>query len=162
MAISLPRRARHLLLAAIASFSINATADPPSAHHCEIAIDFSVNGRAIAAPSALVEFGKEAEITLSRDDGISGWRFAIVADEPTVIHRVNVIPISIDVYELVNGESVLRATPHFAVAPGQRADLDTTFGEDDGRSAHIALVANLRSDGDVEALEQDGDDAPNS
>lgn len=98
---------------------------------------------------------------MSRDDGVNGWRFAIVADEPTVIHRVNVIPISIDVYELVNGESVLRATPHFAVAPGQRADLDTTFGEDDGRKAHIALVANLRSDGDVEALEQDGDDAPN-
>ena len=38
---------------------------------------------------------------------------------------MNVIPISMDVYELINGEAVLRASPHFAVAPGQRADLDT-------------------------------------
>ncbi len=73
---------------------------------------------------------------------------------------MNVIPISMDVFELINGEAVLRASPHFAVAPGQRADLDTEFGEDDGRKAHIGLVANLRADADPELHSGDATNEP--
>jgi hypothetical protein len=136
-----------------------ANADPPT-RYCQIAMDFSVNGRPVAAPSTIVEFGREAEITLSRDDGMTGWQFRIVADEPTIVHRVNVIPVRMDLFELINGQAVLRATPHFAVAPGQRADLDTQFGEDDGRKAHIGLVANLRADAGAETPSSDANDEP--
>ena len=151
------RYTRPLLLAGL--FAIGGIANADSAlRYCQIAMEFSVNGRPVAAPATVVEFGKEAEMTLSRDDGMSGWQFRIVADEPTIVHRVNVIPINMDLFELVNGQAVLRASPHFAVAPGQRADLDTQFGEDDGRKAHIALVANLRADAGAETPSGDADE----
>ena len=137
-----------LLAAAIASVAA-AQGDAPAARYCEIAMDFSLDGRAVAAPSALVEFGQTADVTIG--DDLHGWRFSIVAGEPRIVRRANVIPVEIDLYELVNGEAVLRASPHFGVAPGQRADLETIF-PDDGRKAHIGLVANLRSDAEVEAL----------
>jgi hypothetical protein len=152
-------RARPWLLAAVVGIAGIANADSAT-RYCEIAMDFSVNGRPVAAPSTVVEFGKEAEITLSRDDGATGWQFRIVADEPTIVHRVNVIPISMDLFELINGQAVLRASPHFAVAPGQRADLDTQFGEDDGRKAHIGLVASLRADAGAETPASDANDEP--
>ena len=60
-----------------------AHADEPDSRYCEIAINLSIDGREIAAPSVIVEFGKDAEITVSRDDGQSGWRFHIIADAPT-------------------------------------------------------------------------------
>ena len=139
-----------LLLPVFASIGSPANADPPPAHYCEIAMDFSVSGKPVAAPSAIVEFGKEAEITIGNPDE-HAWQFRIVADEPTVIRRAGVIPISVDLYEIAKGESVLRASPHFNAVPGQRADIQTIFGDDDGRKAQITLVANLRSDADVDA-----------
>jgi hypothetical protein len=154
----IPRYVKKLLLAAAISIGSATNADP-AAHYCEIAMDFSVNGRPIAAPSTIVEFGKEAEITLSRD-GMTGWQFRILADEAAVVRRATAIPIDIAIYELVNGEPVLRATPHLRIVLGQRVDLDTTFGEDDGRKAHIALVANLRSDAEVGAPSGSADNEP--
>ena len=115
-------------------------------------MELSVNGHPISSPIAIVEFGKEAEITMSHDDGVTGWQFRIIADELTTIRRMNVIPISVDLFELANGQRVLRASPHFNVAPGQRADLETIFADEDGRKAHIVLVANLRSQADVDAM----------
>jgi hypothetical protein len=136
-----------------------AQAAAPDARYCEIAIDLSINGHAIAAPSAIIEYGKDAEITLSRDDGQSGWRFHVLADAPTTVRRMNVvIPVSVELYELAGGQEVLRAAPQLKVAPGQRADLETIFGDGDGRKAHIALVANPRSDADIEALRNDAHD----
>jgi hypothetical protein len=46
------------------------------------------------------------------------------------------------------------------MTPRRRAELDTTFGEDDGRKAHIALVADLRSAAEVEALSGSTDNEP--
>lgn len=151
------RRLAYVLLAGIATIATGAGAQ--SAHYCEIAMDFSVNGKPVAAPSAIVEFGKDAEITIGNQDE-HAWRFHIVADEPAIVHRVNVIPVSVDLYEIAEGKPYLRASPHFNATPGQRADIDTIFAEGDGRKAHIALVANLRSDADVEALTNDATDEP--
>lgn len=144
------RRPLLAFAAAIASVAAAQT-NAPTARYCEVAMDFSLNGRAVAAPSAIVEFGQQADVTVG--DEMHGWRFSIVADEPRIVHRATVIPIEIGLYELVNGDAVLRSSPHFAVAPGQRADLETIF-QDDSRKAHIGLIANLRSDEDVEALKQ--------
>ena len=141
---------RRSVLALLAAVSVAAAqSDTATVRYCEVALDFSLDGRAVAAPSALLEFGQTADVTVG--DEMHGWRFSIVAGEPRVVRRANVIPVEIDLYELANGEAVLRASPHFGVAPGQRADLETIF-PDDGRKAHIGLVANLRSDAEVEAL----------
>jgi hypothetical protein len=40
------------------------------------------------------------------------------------------------------------------LVPGQRADIDTVFGNGDGRKAHVAIVANPRTEADVEAIRQ--------
>jgi hypothetical protein len=160
MDIVISRHAMRLLLGTFVGIGSIANADPPSPHYCEVAIELSLNGRSVAvAPGTIVEFGKESEITLSRD-GMTGWQFRILADEPTVVRRATAVPVEIAIYELVNGEPVLRAAPHLRIALGQRADLDTTFGEDDGRKAHIALVANLRSDADVEAQMESAKEQP--
>lgn len=143
------RRAIFPVLAAAIAAAATAQTGAPSLRYCEVAMDFSVNGRPVAAPSAIVEFGQQADVTIG--DEMHGWRFSIVADEPKIVHRASVIPIEIDLYELANGESVLRASPHFAVAPGQRADLETIFA-DDSRKARIGLVANLRSEAEIEPL----------
>lgn len=145
---------RWLLPAILAGVATLASADPPSTRYCEIVMDFSVNGKAVAAPSTIVEFGKEAEITVGNPDE-HAWRFTIVADEPAIVHRVGVIPVSVDLYEIAEGKAFLRASPHFNATPGQRADIETIFGDEDGRKARIALVANLRSDADVQALSPD-------
>lgn len=154
MKITDPLRAARGVALALTLATSTALADPPPFHYCDIAIDFAVNGRTIAAPRVIAELGQPADITLG--DEMHGWRFSIVADEPKTIHRVTAIPIDIGVYELVNGQSILRASPHFGVAPGQRADFDTIFA-DDGRKAHIALVANPRSDADVQAMKAESD-----
>ena len=141
---------------ALALFATAADADPPVAHYCEIAMDFSVNGQHIAAPSALVAFGEEAEVTIGNPDE-HAWRFHILADAPTVVHRANVIPVSIGLDEIAQGNAYPRASPELKAVPGQRAQIDTIFGDGDGRHAHIAVVANLRSDADVEAMRSGAD-----
>jgi len=125
-------------------------------HYCEVVMDFSVNRHDIAQPRAIVELGKEAEITIGNET--HGWQFRILVEEPTVVRRATVIPTNIELYELINGEAILRASPHIAVAPGQHAELDVTFGEEDGRKAHLGLSANFRTDAEVEAMQPTQDD----
>jgi hypothetical protein len=128
-----------------------ARADPPSLHYCEISIDFSLNGKRVGAPSAIVEFGQEAEVTIGDPDG-HAWRFRILADAPALDHRVTVIPVGIALDEIVKGDAYTKASPQLKAVPGQRADIETIFGNGDGRHAHLAVVANPRSDADIEAL----------
>ena len=98
--------------------------------------------------------GRIAEITIGNESE-HAWRFVIIADEPTIIRRANVLPISVDLYEVAEGKPFLRASPHFNAAPGQRADIETIFADGDGRKARITLTATLRTDADVEALSGD-------
>lgn len=140
-----------LVTSALALFAIALHADPPLVNYCEIAIDFSINGKHIAAPSTIVEFGREAEIVIGEPDE-HAWRFRILADAPTVVHRANVIPVSIELEEIAEGNTYPRASPALKAVPGQRADIETIFGDGDGRHAHLVVVANLRSDAEVEAL----------
>ena len=147
---------RHLAavgIGAVALFAATTSIAQDVPRYCEVALEFSLDGRTIGTPSALVEFGQQADVTIG--DEMHGWHFSIVADEPKIVRRVNAIPIEIDLYEVLRGEQILRASPHFAVAPGQRADLDTIFASD-GREAHVGLVANLKSDVDVQAMRHDG------
>ena len=140
-----------LVAGALAMFAAAAHADPPPVHYCEIALDFSVNGKKVAAPSAIVEFGQEAEITIGNPEE-HAWRFRILADPPTVVRRANVIPVSIGLDELAEGIAYPRASPELRAVPGQRADIEANFGDSDGRRAHVAVVVNLRSDAEIEAL----------
>jgi hypothetical protein len=154
-------RSAPMLLAT--AFSIAATAlhaDPPPLHYCEIAIDFSIDGKRIAAPSALVAFGEEAEVTIGNPDE-HAWRFHILADAPTIVRRANVIPVTVTLEEIAEGNVFSRASPEIGAVPGQRADIETIFGNGDGRHAHLALVANLRSDAEIEALREAGDQDKN-
>ena len=151
------RRARRFVTGILVVFASLANADAPAAHYCEIAMDFSVDGKRIAAPSAIVEFGKEAEVTIG-DENSHAWRFRILADEPTIVRRAGVIPVSVDLYEVAEGKEYLRASPHVNLSPGQRADLETIFADGDGRKAHIAVVANLRSDAEVQQMTGEGDE----
>jgi hypothetical protein len=129
-----------------------ARASAQDAHYCEIALDFSVEGKPVAAQSTLIEFGQPADITIDKADMTGSWQLHIVVDPPALIRRVTAIPIDIEIYEITAGQSYLRAAPHINAAPGQHADLQMIFGDDDGRRARIGLVANLRSDADAQAL----------
>ena len=147
------RHAAALLAVALVAFATATRADPPPAHYCEVAIDFSIDGRRIAAPSAIVAFGEEAEVTIGNPDE-HAWRFRILAGEPAVVHRVNVIPVGIALDEIAKGDAYPKASPELKAVPGQRADIDAIFGNGDGRRAHLAVVATPRSDADIEALRQ--------
>ena len=145
------RRGSAAILGLAAACTVATSIAQEAPRYCEVALTFSLEGHEIASPTALVEFGQPADITVG--DATHGWHFSIAADAPKTIHRVNTIPIEIDLYEVLRGQQVLRASPHLGVAPGQRADVDTIFA-DDGRSAHIGLVANVRSEAEIEAIKQ--------
>jgi hypothetical protein len=134
-------------------------ADPLPAQYCEIAIDFSLDGKHVAAPSAIVAFGEEAEVTIGNPDE-HAWRFRILADAPAVVHRVNVIPVSIALDEIAKGDAYNKASPQLKAVPGQRADIETIFGNGDGRHAHLTVVANPRSTADAlpNGIRQDAED----
>jgi hypothetical protein len=134
-----------------------AGADPPPLHYCEVAIDFSINGKPVAAPSALVEFGQEAALTIGNPDE-HAWRFRILAEAPTVVRRASVIPVSIALDEIAEGAAYLRSSPELGAVPGQRTDIETVLGNGDGRRLHFAVVANPRSDAEVDALRSAGSD----
>jgi hypothetical protein len=144
-------RLRAPILAMLALFATAVRADPPPLRYCEVAIDFSIDGKPIAAPSALVAFGEEAEITIGNPDE-HAWRFRVFVDAPAVVRRVNVIPVSIALDEIAAGTAYTRASPELKATPGQRAEIETIFGGGDGRHAHLSVVANPRSDAEVEAL----------
>lgn len=148
----LARRVRNALLASLLGSGFVATASAQNVRYCEVAFEFSVEGKPLAAPSTVVEFGQPADIVIDKPDLTGAWQFHIVVDAPTLIHRVTTIPIEIEISEITAGQTVLRAAPHFGAVPGQRADLQMIFGDDDGRSARIALVANPRSDVEAQVL----------
>src|SRR4051812_28398734 len=93
------RSAPILLVTGISTFAPSLHADPPPLHYCEVAIDFSIDGKRIAAPSALVAFGEEAEVTIG-NPGEHAWRFHILADAPTIVRRANVIPVTVTLEEI--------------------------------------------------------------
>jgi len=144
-------RAPVLIASALAILATTVHADPPPTQYCEVTIDFSIDGKHVASPSAIVAFGEEAEVMIGNPDE-HAWRFRILVDAPTVVRRVNVIPVSIALDEIARGEAYAKASPELKAVPGQRADIETIFGDGDGRHAHVVLVANLRSDGDINAL----------
>lgn len=152
------RSIRTTLLASLLGVGFMAPASAQNARYCEVAFEFSVEGKLLGAPSAVVEFGQPADIVIDKPDLTGAWQFHIFADAPTLIHRVTTIPIEIEISEITAGQTVLRAAPHFGAVPGQRADLQMIFGDDDGRSARIGLVANPRSDADVEGSTASADD----
>ncbi len=154
----LARSARNALLASLLGMGCITAASAQNVRYCEIAFEFSVEGKLLAAPSTLVAFGQPADIVIDKPDLTGSWQFHIVADAPTLIHRVTTIPIEIEISEITAGQTYLRAAPHIGAVPGQRADLQMIFGDDDGRSARIGLVANPRSDADVEASRANTDD----
>jgi hypothetical protein len=72
-----------------------------------------------------------------------------------------VIPVGIALDEIAKGEAYAKASPQLKAVPGQRADIETIFGNGDGRHAHLAVVVNPRADADIEALRSSsGDDTP--
>ena len=144
-------RAPILVASTLAIFATTVYADPPSAQYCEVAIDFSIDGKHIAAPSAIVAFGEEAEVMIGNPDE-HAWRFRILVDAPAVVRRVNVIPVSIALDEIAKGEAYAKASPALKAVPGQRADIETIFGNGDGRHAHLAVVASPRSDAEIDAM----------
>jgi len=145
-----------ILAGVLAMFAASSQADPPSDGYCEVAIDFSLDGKHIAAPSAIVAYGQEAEVTIGNPDE-HAWRFRILVDAPAVVRRVNVIPVSIALDEIAEGTAYPKASPELRAVPGQRAGIDTIFGDGDGRRAHLTVVANPRSDAEVEAIRQGSD-----
>lgn len=151
MQINARSSARMLLASAFAIFATSLQADPPPLHYCEVAIDFSVNGKRVATPTAIVAFGEEAEVMIGNPHE-HAWRFRILADAPAVVRRANVIPVSIALDEIAEGKAYSRASPELKAVPGQRVDIDTIFGDGDGRRAHLAVVANPRSDAEIDAL----------
>jgi hypothetical protein len=143
---------RHFILAT-AFAAAAAHAQPADTPYCEVAMEFSLDGKQVAAPSVLVRFGEPADVTVGDPSG-HAWHFRVLADAPAIVHRANVIPVGLDLYEVAKGQEYSRLSPQMKLVPGQRADIDTVFGNGDGRKAHVAIVANPRTEADVEALRQ--------
>lgn len=140
-----------LVASALAILATTVHADPQPSQYCEVVIDFSIDGKHVAAPSAIVAFGEEAEVMIGNPDE-HAWRFRILVDAPAVVRRVNVIPVSIALDEIARGEAYAKASPELKAVPGQRVDIETIFGNGDGRHAHLAVIASPRSDAEVETL----------
>jgi hypothetical protein len=151
------RHAAPFLAAALATLAAAAHAQPPETPYCEVVMQFSIDGKQVAAPSVLVRFGEAADVTIG-DPAEHAWHFRVLADAPTVVRRANVIPVGLELYEVAKGEEYSRLSPQMKLVPGRRADIDTVFGNGDGRKAHVAIVANPRTEADVEALRQNTDD----
>ncbi|HVV98374.1 MAG TPA: hypothetical protein VHC92_14625 [Rhodanobacteraceae bacterium] len=150
---------RPVVLAALVAFAASARAASVDTPYCEVAMEFSIDGKAVAAPSLIVRFGEPADVTIGDPAG-HAWRFRILADAPTVVRRANVIPVSVELDEIAEGNAYLRASPHLGAVPGQRADLETIFGNGDGRKARITLVATPRAEAEVEATKADAAEPP--
>ncbi|MET0231901.1 MAG: hypothetical protein ABW186_13290, partial [Rhodanobacteraceae bacterium] len=145
------RRYAVSILAAALSFASAAHAQPAETPYCEVAMEFSLDGKQVAAPSVLVRFGEAADVTIG-DPAEHAWHFRVLADAPAVVRRANVIPVGVELYEIAEGREFRRLSPQLKLVPGQRADIDTMFGNGDGRKAHVAIVANPRTEADVEAV----------
>jgi hypothetical protein len=143
---------RHALIA-LALVAAAAHAQPVDTPYCEVAMDFSLDGKPVASPSVLVRFGEPADVTIG-DPASHAWHFRVLADAPTVVRRASAIPVSVELYEVAKGQEYSRLSPQMKLVPGQRADIDTVFGNGDGRKAHVAIVANPRTEADVEAIRQ--------
>jgi len=147
------RHAIPFLAAALAAFAVAAHAQPADAPYCEIAMEFSLDGKPVASPSVLVRYGEPADVTVGDPAG-HAWHFRVLADAPALVRRANVIPVGVELYEVAKGEEYSRLSPQMKLVPGQRADIDTMFGNGDGRKAHVAIVANPRTEAEVETLRQ--------
>lgn len=142
-----------VLAAALAAVVTSAYAQTPSTPYCEIAMEFSLDGKAVGSPSVLVRYGEPADVTIGDPDG-HAWHFRVLADAPAIVHRASVIPVGLELYEVAKGEEYARLTPQLKLVPGQRADIDTVFANGDGRKAHVAIVANPRTEADADAIRQ--------
>jgi hypothetical protein len=138
----------------ISLLALAATAGAQQPRYCEVAFTVAINGKPVAAPSLVVEYGTPADVTIEKPDRTGSWQFHVTVDPPTMIRRATTIPVDIAITELTAGESYLRAEPQIGTVPGQRATIETIFGNDDGRKATIQLVATPRSDAEVEAIKQ--------
>lgn len=149
-------RCRLIPFLAALSLGVAAHAQPVDAPYCEIAMQFSLDGHAVASPSVLVRYGEPADVTIGDPAG-HAWHFRVLADAPTIVRRANVIPVGIELYEVAKGEEYARLSPQMKLVPGQRAEIDTVFGNGDGRKAHVAIIANPRTEADVEAIRRNAD-----
>jgi hypothetical protein len=150
------RHAVPFLAAALASFAAAVHAQPADTPYCEIAMEFSLDGKQVAAPNLLVRFGEAADVTIG-NPAEHAWHFRVLADAPAVVRRANVIPVGVELYEVAEGQEYSRLSPQMKLVPGQRADIDTVFGNGDGRKAHVAIVANPRTEAAVEAIRQNAE-----
>jgi hypothetical protein len=137
-------------LGALFAFATTAWADP---RVCAAQIEFSVQDRSVLAQELTLEFGEATNLVIDKPDQTGAWQLRITADAPTLIRRVTTIPIDIEIYEITAGQSYLRASPHVGAVPGQLADLEMIFGNDDGRKARIRVVANVVARSEVPAID---------
>lgn len=121
----------------------------PDARYCDVSMDVRVNGRTVASPDAIVEFGKEAEVTIRDTNHPHGWQIRFVVDEPTLIRRALAIPTNIQLFELADDRSFLRAEPHLSVVPGQPANLEMAL--EDGRKVSLTVTASVLTGAQVQA-----------
>lgn len=135
-------------LAVVLSASGETSIDP-NGRYCDLSMDVRINGRSIASNDAIVEFGKEAEFTIRDANHPHGWQVRFVVDEPTTIRRAFAMPTSVQLYEIADERSFLRAEPHLNVVPGQPAELEMAL--EDGRRIGLTVTAAILTGAEVQA-----------
>jgi len=110
--------------------------------------DFEVDGAPIASPSALVEFGQEAEISVGSKDGLHGWALKFTVDDPFVAAGgATAVQARIRLLETEGGQQRLLAEPQVALQVGERGEME--FPLDRGRRAKLGLRIQVQSDTDL-------------
>ncbi|MGH8173341.1 MAG: hypothetical protein ACREPX_09340 [Rhodanobacteraceae bacterium] len=133
----------------VAHIAIAQDAIDPNARYCDVSMEVRINGRAVVSPDAIVEFGKEAEITIRDANQPHGWQLKFVVDEPTTIRRATAMPVRIQLFELADDRSFLRAEPHMNLVAGQPASLEMAL--EDGRKVSLSVTAAILSGEEVQA-----------
>jgi len=110
--------------------------------------DFEVDGAPIASPSALVEFGQEAEISVGSKDGLHGWALKFTVDAPLfTADGTTAVQARIRLFETEGGRQQLRAEPQMALQVGERGEME--FPLDHSRRAKLGLKIRVKSNTDL-------------
>ena len=124
------KAAGFLAFALLSIFTVApAQAGRPVVETVNVDLVLKLDGQPVLSPSATLKIGKEATVTTesSSADG-RHWQIRLLAGKPYLLkEQRTAVPLRIGLFEIVQGDPVLRAQPHLDVVPGEAASINLPF-----------------------------------